>query len=100
MEHLDLGRAGNLPSREPDPEVDIDRTCMQERVRDAVTALSSRLDAEDFEAFRLHWFEGLTIREIALRVGKSEAQLWAGHHRAIQKLRALLARRPGRDTTT
>ncbi len=100
MEHLDLGRAGNLPSREPDPEVDIDRKCVQERVRDAVTALSSRLDADDFEAFRLHWFEGLTIREISLRLGKSEAQLWSSHHRVMQRLRALLARRPGGDTTT
>ncbi len=73
---------------------------MQERTRDAVIALSSRLDAQDFEAFRLHWFEGLTIREISLRLGKSEAQLWSSHHRAIERLRALLARRPGIDTTT
>ncbi len=100
MKHLDLGRAGNLPGREPEPELDIDRKCMQELVRDAVAELGSELNAQDFEAFRLHWFDGLTIREIALRLGKSEAHLWSSHHRAIQRLRALLARRLESDTTS
>jgi RNA polymerase sigma-70 factor (ECF subfamily) len=97
MERLSLERQGSLPSREAGPEAAFDRKYLQEQVRDALADLGAQVAPQDLEAFRLHWFEGLTIGEIARRLGKSEGQLWSSHHRMLEKLRILLVRRLGID---
>jgi RNA polymerase sigma-70 factor (ECF subfamily) len=93
MECLSLEYESSLPSREPGPEAAFDRKCLQEQVWNALTEVGAQFASEDFDAFLLHWFGGLTVREISHRVGRPETQLWSSHHRIIEKLRAVLARR-------
>ena len=95
MEYLSPERESTLLSREADPAIAFDRKWLQELVRDALAELRPLITAQDFEAFMLHWFEGLTIREISQRLEMTETQIWSSHHRLIQKLRVLLARRLG-----
>lgn len=99
MGRLSPKHEGSLPSREAGPEAAFDRNYLQEQVRDALAELGAQIAAEDFEAFLLHWFGDLTIREIAHRLGRTEAQLWSSHHRIIEKLRVLLVRRLGSDSS-
>jgi len=99
MDHLSVACEGALPGREADPAIAFDRKCLQELVRDALAEIRPLVAPLDFEAFLLHWYEGLSIREISQRFGRSEAQIWSGQHRLTEKLRALLARRLGIDAT-
>jgi RNA polymerase sigma factor (sigma-70 family) len=90
---------GSLSSREAGPEATFDQKYLQEQVRDALAELGTQIAPQDFEAFLLHWFGGLTIREIAQRLGTTESQVWSSHHRIIEKLRVLLVRRLGIDSS-
>ena len=81
-----------LAGRELDPAAAIERIQLAERVREALAEVRMRVSERDYEAFTLRWLDGLSVREIARRLGRTEAQVWSSHHRMRRKLRPLLAR--------
>jgi RNA polymerase sigma factor (sigma-70 family) len=93
MEHLDPETADLLASRELDPATAFERKRLGELVREALAELQGQIAPRDFEAFTLHWLEGLSVREVAHRLGMTEGQVWSSHHRTRLKLRPLLAQR-------
>ena len=95
MEPLDRERAEVLPSREPDPAESVERKSMRDLVWDALTELRPQVAPNDFEAFLLHGFDGLTVQEISRRLAMTEGWVWSSRYRMSRKLRPLLARRLG-----
>ena len=49
-----------------------------------------KLNDEDREVVRLHYFSGLSFGEIAELLGKGESAIKVRHHRALEKLKRLL----------
>jgi DNA-directed RNA polymerase specialized sigma24 family protein len=90
MRHLDSVAEEQLASREPDPADAVERVQLIDRVRGAFAELRKQVPECEYEAFALHWLEGLSVREVALRLGRTEKQVWASHHRVSRKLRPLL----------
>ena len=97
MEHLGPEVANSLTGREPDPTESFERKRLGELVLDALADLRDQVSSRDDEAFTLRWVEGLTVREIARRLGMTEQQVWSSHHRTSRKLRVPLVRRVGPD---
>ena len=91
--HLDAEMARDLSSREPDPVLAFARKHLIDLVRDALAELQDRVSPRDFEAFSLHWVEGLSVREVAQRLGRTEAEIWSSDHRLTVRLRPILERR-------
>jgi RNA polymerase sigma factor (sigma-70 family) len=97
VKRLDGEAADQLAGREPDPTATVERSQVAHCVQKALADLRGRVSDADYEAFTLHWLGGLRVREIAERLGKTEAQVWASHHRVREKLRPLLEHRLGSD---
>ena len=93
MKYLSYAAVDKLAGREQDPAAVVERIQLTERVREALAELRTCASECDYEAFTLHWLAGLSVREVAQRLGRSEAQIWSSHHRMSKKLRPLLARR-------
>ena len=93
MQCLGAAAAGRVASREPDPATVFEQQCRVKLVRDALAELRPQVAQRDFEAFTLRWVDGLSVREIAGRLGMTESQIWSSHHRMRCKLRPLLFRR-------
>ena len=62
-------------------------------VREALTEIRPHVAQRDYDAFTLRWVEGLSVKEIAERLGMAESQIWSSHHRLSLKLRPILAHR-------
>ena len=82
-----------LAGKEPDPAAAIERMQLTERVREALAVVRMCVSECDYEAFTLRWLDGLSVREVARQLDRTEAQVWSSHHRMMQKLPPLLARR-------
>ena len=95
MERLARQCAEVLPSREADPAESFERKSVRDLVWDALTELRPQVAPHDFEAFLLHWFDGLTVQEISQRLAMTEGRVWSSQHRMSRKLRPLLAQRLG-----
>jgi len=95
MERLGTMAADLLAGREPDPSETFDRKCLRELVLDALADLREQVSSRDYQAFTHRWIEGLSVREIAQRLGMTEPQVWSSHHRTSRKLRFLLLQRAG-----
>ncbi|MEL6343637.1 MAG: RNA polymerase sigma factor [Myxococcota bacterium] len=78
--HYDPDRHGE-PTSSPDVSTAKDRV-----VRRAL----EQLDQSQREVLILHWYEGLTFREIGETVGASTSAVKVRAHRAYKKLRAML----------
>jgi len=52
------------------------------------------LTEEQQETLRLHFFEGYTFAEIAVRLGQSYSNVRNHHYRGLEKLRKYLAENP------
>lgn len=75
------------PERHGEPSVNPDVTSARERV---VRRALEQLDESQREVIVLHWYEGLTFREIGEAVGASTSAVKVRAHRAYKKLRGLL----------
>jgi RNA polymerase sigma factor (sigma-70 family) len=93
MKRLGSKTVDQLAGREPDPVAAAERIQLTERVHEALAELRMCVSQRDYEAFTLHWLTGLSVKEVAQRLGRTEAQIWSSHHRMSCKLRPLLARR-------
>ncbi len=93
MRRLGSEAADQLASREPDPSISFERSRLVDLVREALTEIRPHVAQHDYGAFTLRWVEGLSVREIAERLGMAESQIWSSHHRLSLKLRPILARR-------
>jgi RNA polymerase sigma factor (sigma-70 family) len=93
MKRLGSEAVDQLAGREPDPAFAVEQIQLTQRVREALAELRAVVSDRDYEAFTLHWLSGLSIKEVARRLGRTEAQIWSSHHRLSRKLRPLLARR-------
>jgi RNA polymerase sigma factor (sigma-70 family) len=100
LKRLDAGTAERLAGREPDPAAAFERKRLRELVWDALAELRTMVRPRDYAAFVLHWIRGLRVAEIAQGLGMTEGQVWSSHHRTLQKLRPLLARRLGLSPST
>ena len=93
--HLDAGTAEHLDGREPDPALAFAQKHLIELVREALAELRDRVSPRDFEAFTLHWLEGLSVRKVAERLGRTEAEIWSSDHRLTRRLRPMSEGRLG-----
>jgi RNA polymerase sigma-70 factor, ECF subfamily len=92
--------ADQLAGREPDPTDTFERIQLKDLVRKALAELRSQVSQRDYDAFTLRWLEGLSVREVADRLGMTAGQVRTSNHRAGMRLRPLLVRRlhPGFDS--
>ncbi len=68
---------------ETDPEAQVDRIAMREALREALRALPER----EHELLTLYYLKGMTMRDIARRLGISESRVSQVHARAVATLR-------------
>jgi RNA polymerase sigma-70 factor (ECF subfamily) len=78
-------RLDDVPDRTPDPTDQLHD--LDPRVRDAV----SRLSAEHREVLELRHVADLSVAEVAAVLGRTPGAVKQLHHRALARLRALLA---------
>ena len=93
MKRLSSAAAARVVSREPDPAVTFECGCLVTLVRETLAELRMQVPQRDYEAFELRWLQELSVRDVANKLGMTESQVWASHHRMITKLRPLLTRR-------
>jgi RNA polymerase sigma factor (sigma-70 family) len=79
---IDLAEGG-----ENDPAASCERADSRESVRRALEEFRNRLGAGAYKAACLHWLEGRTAEEVAVRLGLSYGQVWGLLSRAKRKLR-------------
>jgi RNA polymerase sigma-70 factor (ECF subfamily) len=86
-----------LPSGEPDPELDFLKAQYRHEFRDAFAAALSQLEREQRTALRLHHLDGLTLDEVAAICGVSRATIarWLADARKeiLRSTNRLLAQR-------
>ena len=75
------------PDRHGEPALGPDVSTASDRV---VRRALEQLDASQREVVLLHWYEGLSFREIGEAVGASTSAVKVRAHRAYKKIRALL----------
>lgn len=75
------------PERHGEPSLGPEVTTASDRV---VRRALAQLDLPQREVVLLHWYEGLTFREIGDVVGASTSAVKVRAHRAYKKIRALL----------
>jgi RNA polymerase sigma factor (sigma-70 family) len=92
MQRLRSDAADQLTGREPDPPTAFELRSRIALVHEALAELRPHLSQRDYEAFRLRWVDGLSVREIASRLGLTEAQVYSSDHRVKRKLCPLLVR--------
>jgi RNA polymerase sigma factor (sigma-70 family) len=85
----------SIPDPGRDPAVACELEDSRRAVRAALVELRRHVSARDYKAFLLHWRRGASVREVAAKLGMTEAQVWSSHHRTKEKLRPLLMRRLG-----
>jgi RNA polymerase sigma factor (sigma-70 family) len=61
--------ADQLAGREPDPTDALERIQLKDLVRKALAELRPQVSQRDYDAFILRWLEGLSVREVADRLG-------------------------------
>lgn len=93
MEPLTRQAVSDMRSREPDPAASFERSRLLQLVHDALSELRALVSERDFAAYWLRWIDGLSVKQIATRLGMTEPQIWAIHHRISLKFRPILARR-------
>ena len=71
-----------------------------QEVREVLDEAIDKLPANDRRVILLRFFDGLSIREIASVIGKSEAASQKQQHRALQKLSSALTRKGVRVSLT
>jgi DNA-directed RNA polymerase specialized sigma24 family protein len=54
------------------------------------------ISQRDYDAFALHYIDGLSVHEVAERLNTTESQVWSSNSRTKQKFLPLLARRLNR----
>ncbi|MBC8235721.1 RNA polymerase sigma factor [bacterium] len=77
----------NYPTGSTAEDWRIPNSELEKIVSEAIKQLSS----EQKEVFTLHHYEGLRIKEIAEKLGISEGSVKVHHHRAMQRLKNILA---------
>ena len=92
-ERLGSEARDQLASREQDPAVVAERNQVAKLVREALAELRTLVSQRDYEAFTLHCAQGMSVREVADRLGMTEAAVSSIRHRMCVKLRPILARR-------
>jgi RNA polymerase sigma-70 factor (ECF subfamily) len=87
VEHEDLAQHESLPTQqETNPEQQFLRQLTHERLRDVMANLTS----EQQQAVTLRFGQGLTHREVADIMDKSEGAVKLLQHRALRAMRRLL----------
>lgn len=82
--------AERLVSREPEPSAACARQEVIEEVREAMGRLQEVASARSYQVLHLRYFHGLSVAEVADRLGLTPSQVWAREHRMKAKLRQLL----------
>ena len=72
---------------EGDPAQSSERRWRREAVQAVLANLRPRIEETNFHILQLHYWEGLTVRAIAARVGLTPEQVWSRLHRLLGKVR-------------
>ncbi len=89
---VSIDAAEEQPADDDDPSIVIEQALLTERLQAALT----QLEATQREVVTLRFLLGLSLRETALAVGKSEAAIKALQHRGLSALRRAL--QPAEET--
>jgi RNA polymerase sigma-70 factor (ECF subfamily) len=76
----------------------LERRSLGQVVQMIVADLRPRINAANFSILQLHYWQGLSVRHIAARLGLTPEQVWSRLHRVLQKLRPALVRSLGKET--
>lgn len=82
--------AERLVSREPEPSAACAKQEVIEEVREAMGRLQEVASERSYQVLNLRYFHGLSVAEVADRLGLTPSQVWAREHRMKAKLRQLL----------
>jgi RNA polymerase sigma-70 factor (ECF subfamily) len=69
-----------------------ERRSLGHQVQIIVADLQPRIHTVNFSILQLHYWQGLSVPQIAARLGLTPGQVWSRLHRVLQKLRPALAR--------
>ncbi len=75
-----------------------ERRSLGQEVQMIVADLRPCIHAVNFSILQLHYWQGLSVRQIAARLGLTLEQVWSRLHRVLQKLRPALARHWGDES--
>jgi RNA polymerase sigma factor (sigma-70 family) len=77
----------------------LERRSLGQVVQMIVADLRPRINAANFSILQLHYWQGLSVRHIAARLGFTPEQVWSRLHRVLQKLRPALVRSLGKESS-
>ena len=114
LDSLEPGLATSLTDRpqepirasELDPGSEWDKQSLRSQVHQVLGELEKQIPDNSHRILYMHWVEGRPMPEIAALLNLSVEQVWALHHRAKDKFRALFdrhainARRPFENEET
>jgi RNA polymerase sigma factor (sigma-70 family) len=85
------------PTAQTDPAQSWERHWRREAVQVVLAQLRPTINETNFRILHLHYWKGLSVPEIAGRLGLSTGQVWCRLHRVLRKLRQALASEVGED---
>jgi RNA polymerase sigma factor (sigma-70 family) len=92
LRHLDTEMERQLPSRDVDPSMFYERCQTRRAIADAIDELRSSIPEITYRIIYEHWVEDKSFSEIATIIGLTAKQVRDRHHRAMGRVRRILAR--------